>query len=569
MPTTHTTVLRPLGLSSLLALLLAVLPAQAPSSDVSVGVFPFLVGDMDQRINEIVTNCQLRGIDTVYVSVFRTTGSQQGSLWIDDEAGTWPATYGPVRPGGAGITLGPLVAACHAADVRVVGIVKCFDASVQPSDAGHRQYLLDVIDYLLDSWTPTGQPVYDLDGIALDYVRYVGSSNASASVVTNFVASVRERVGALSLHAYLIANRYTFDGPAYNGSFHSYASVQASLSSQYGQDWQQLAPLLDVLLPMAYTADGSIYNSYGEHQAYVAKTAEYARLACTLAGVPGRRVVPAIKTYSSSGETTTAQTIDASATGALLGGGDGYQAFRYDYLVNAPTWWGPLQTHAVPGCNWPTPRLIASAPKLSLDLDPTASSDFDQSNASLLVRYDFDGDAAFDTPFGPSAASATLLRHPGTWTTTMQVRDADGHVATTRRRITTGDPLTVFPTTLNTTAGGNVLAVVDAGPAAAGHTYLVLAGLSGSSPGFVWGPDMVAPLNLDGIALLLASNPNGGVMSNGLGTLDAQGRATATLQWPPQVLSFLAGLPLTWTFVAQDPFTQPSCVGNARVVQLQ
>src|SRR5690606_8944002 len=71
--------------------------AQTPSSDVSVGVFPFLVGNMDSRIQEIVTNCQTYGIDTVYVSAFRATGPSQGDLWITDSAGDWNPLWGPVR----------------------------------------------------------------------------------------------------------------------------------------------------------------------------------------------------------------------------------------------------------------------------------------------------------------------------------------------------------------------------------------------------------------------------------------------------------------------------------------
>ncbi|MCK5940888.1 MAG: hypothetical protein KAI24_02865, partial [Planctomycetes bacterium] len=243
-------------------------------------MFPFLVGNMTPRIGEIVTNCQTHGIDTVYVSVFRATGPMTGDLWVTDSAGDWQASWGNVRSTGAGIDLPLLIANCHAANIRVVGVMKCFADTVQPDNLAHRQYLLDVIDYFLDAWTVTGQPIYDLDGIALDYVRYVGSSGAVAQNVTDFVSDVRELVGPLSLHAYLLANRYSFDGPVYNSNFNSYSSVRSSLSSQYGQDWQALAPLLDVLMPMAYTADGSIYNSYGAHQAYVAKTAEYARLAC-------------------------------------------------------------------------------------------------------------------------------------------------------------------------------------------------------------------------------------------------------------------------------------------------
>ena len=66
---------------------------------------PFLVGNMDSRVSEIVSNCQARGIDTLYVSVFRTTGPQNGSLWVTDTAGDWNPAWGSVRPSGAGIAL--------------------------------------------------------------------------------------------------------------------------------------------------------------------------------------------------------------------------------------------------------------------------------------------------------------------------------------------------------------------------------------------------------------------------------------------------------------------------------
>ena len=412
--------------------LAASLCAQSPSTDVAVGVFPFLVGNMDPRINEIANNCQLHGIDTLYVSAFRATGPLTGDLWVTDSAGDWNPAWGAVRSTGAGIHLQNLITACHNVNVRVVAVLKCFADTVQPDNVAHRQYLLDVIDYFVDAWQSNGQPVYDLDGIALDYVRYVGGTNVNAANVTNFVSDVRQRIGNLSLHAYLLANRFSFDGPTYNGMFNSYSATMSTLTSQFGQSWQQLAPLVDVMMPMAYTANGSIYNSYALHQAYVRKTAEYARQACTAAGVPTRRVQPTIKTYTGEGETTTDLTIEASITGALLGGGDGYQAFRYQFLVNNPSWWTKMAQYAVPGCNWPRPVYTALSPRLTTTFDPTASVDSDQGGNSLQMRYDFDQDGSFDTGWLPAAAAQNLVRHPGQWRSTMQVRDSDGHVSITR-----------------------------------------------------------------------------------------------------------------------------------------
>ena len=540
---------------------------QAPASDVSVGVFPFLVGDMTSRIPEVVTNCQQHGVDTVYVSVFRATGSQTGTLWVTDSSGGWNAGWGSVRPGGAGVDLPQLIAACHAASIRVVGVIRCFDASAQPSDLAHRSYLLDVVDYFCDAWQPSGAPVYDLDGFALDYVRYVGSAGAVAQHVTDFVSDVRARIGALSLHAYLVANRYTFDGPVYDSVFQGYGAVRAALAAQYGQDWQALAPLLDALIPMAYTADGSIYSSYAAHRAYVAKTAEYARLACILAGVPSRRVCPAVKTYTGGGETTTASTVDASVTGALLGGGDGYQAFRYDTMVQSPAWWGPMAAHAAPGCNWPRPAAQVGSPTLTATVDPSASTDPDQASATLSCRVDFGDDGQFDTPWAPLGALASLVSAPGPQRCLLQVQDADGHTSSTRRRFSAGDPLALSHVIVSTALGATLQLSVDAGAAAAGHDYLLLGSFAGYAPGFSLG-GLHVPLNLDSLSFWLIQNANGGLMSGGAGTLDGQGRALGVLQWPAQSLSFLAGLPMFWTVVAQDGAGQPSFAGSAQVVLL-
>ncbi len=536
--------------------------AQNPSSDVAVGVFPFLVGNMDPRINEIATNCATHGIDTLYVSVFRATGPLAGDLWITDSAGDWNPAWGPVRPTGAGIHLPNLITACHAVNVRVVAVLKCFADTVQPDHAAHRQYLLDVVDYFVDAWQPNGAPVFDLDGIALDYVRYVGGANVQASNVTSFVADVRDRIGPLSLHAYLIANRYSFDGPVYNGAFNSYAATMGMLSSQFGQSWEQLAPLVDVMMPMSYTANGSIYGTYALHQAYVRKTAEYARTACTNAGHPTRRVCPTIKTYGGDGETTTDLTIEASITGALLGGGDGYQSFRYQFLVQNPSWWTKMAQFAVPGCNWPRPALTALSPRLTATFDPAASSDVDQPASTLHARFDFDGDARFDTAWLANAPVDDLARHPGPWAAALQVRDADGHVATTRRRFVAGSAVSLLPPFVSTSAGGQVQIALDVGTAGAGNVYLAIASISGTSPGFVWQPGYPVALNIDGVTMLLAGDPNGGVLANGLGNFDAAGRATAVLTLPPAVLQFLANVPVWWSFVSQTPGGQPACVGN-------
>lgn len=517
---------------------------------------------------EIVGNCQTHGIDTLYVSAFRATGPSTGDLWVTDSAGDWNSAWGPVRNGGAGIHLQNLITACHAANVRVVAVLKCFADTVQPDHAAHKQYLLDVVDYFVDAWQPNGQPVYDLDGIALDYVRYVGGTNVSTANVTNFVASVRQRIGNLSLHAYLIANRYTFDGPTYNGQFAWSAACISGLASQFGQHWEQLAPYVDVMMPMAYTANGSIYNTYALHQAYMRQTAAYARTACTIAGYPARRVVPTIKTYTGDTETTTDLTIEASITGALLGGGDGYQSFRYpsgqqSELVDedGAVCGARLQlagTELQRDCASPNRRrrpdreprqrpnggLAAGALRLRrqrrLRHDGLAAERGDHRPQSLPGRLE--DDAAGEGCQRPREHDAAPLHRglggqPGARVPVHHERWLGaGAIRRRRRRRRQHLPRDRIPVRH--------------------RTRLRVAA------GFPVG------LNQDFVTSAFAANPNGGFLSNGLGVFDANGRATATLTMPPLLLQPFVWQSVHWNFLSMDLFGQPRCVGDSKPLLL-
>jgi hypothetical protein len=68
---------------------------------------------------------------------------------------------------------------------------------------------------------------------------------------------------------------------------------------------------------------------------------------------------------------------------------------------------------------------------------------------------------------------------------------------------------------------------LDAGVAHAGSFYVLLGSLSGTSPGLLL-PPVTLPLNLDPYLTFLAGNPNW-VVGNSMGTLDAAGKATATI----------------------------------------
>ncbi len=533
-------------------------PAQL-STDASIGTWPFLVGNMDPQIGALVTQTRGRNLDTIYVNVFRTTGPRAGTLWIDDAAGTWNPAWGPVRPNRVGIDLRALIAQAHAQNLQVVGVVKCFDAGVQPTDAAHRAYLLSICDYLVNSFDPTGAPHYDLDGLSLDYVRFVGTSCTNdPQVVTDFVRDVKQRLGGRSLHAYLIANRFTFDGPTYNGVFNSYAQVRSTLRSCYGQDWEELSRWVDVLMPMAYTADGSIYSTYTLHQAYVRQTALYCQQAVQRAGTGPRRVVPAIRCWTDANETATPQTIAASITGAMGGGASGYNAFRYGTMQAA--WWPVLAQYAAPGPDLPVPGVAVGIDGLTAVCDASGSRSAKQTAASLTVRYDLDNDGVFETPWGSSGPRNVLARGPGSLRIGVQVRDAQGHVGATARSAVAG-PVLGAPVLVSAAAGGPVSITFDVGPGGAGHSYLVTGSLSGSSPGTPIG-GLVLPINYDSVTAALLASVNTPVLVNGFATLDANGRGSAVFSVPAGVLAPLVPRALTWAVLGADPSGTPAFVTN-------
>jgi hypothetical protein len=548
--------LAPLALSACLA-------AQT-ARDCSFGEWPFLVGNMDSQINTLVQAARNNDLDTIYINFFRATGPSTGTLWITDSAGTWNSAWGPVRTNGTGIHLVNLITAAHAQNLQVVAVMKCFDSTVQPSDQNHRQYLWNIVDYLVKSYDSSGKPVYDVDGIALDYVRYVGGSGVNPALVTDFVRGVKQRCGALSVHGYMITGRYDFDGPVYDGNFKSYTTVRDTIANGYGQHWEQLARWIDVFMPMAYTADGSIYNTYALHQAYVRTVTQYLRQACVNAGFATRRVSPTIRTYSDANETCTAATVEASITGALQGSGDGYQAFRYGTLAPHNDWMAKLKQYAAPGPNRPIPSFTAAASGLGTTLNAAASKDFDQQSATLSIRWDWENDGVFDTPFTSNLPQAWIARNPGAWRIGLEVKDATGQSGYTTRRLVVADVLSLTASTLSAAQGGQVGIQLNSGVMTAGSNYLVCGTLSGTTPGTQLAPGYLLPLNFDALTMGLIQAVNSPLLGNGLGVVGLSGSSTATFAVPPGLLSMLNGRTIHWAAIGADASVRWQFTTNAR-----
>jgi hypothetical protein len=103
--------------------------------------------------------------------------------------------------------------------------------------------------------------------------------------------------------------------------------------------------------------------------------------------------------------------------------------------------------------------------------------------------------------------------------------------------------------------GGSAGWELMAGSSQAGQSYFVLGSISGTSPGFTKN-GIPVPLNWDAYSDITLELANTAVLSNTFGTLDANGRASASLNVTPGLLPATAiGAVLDHAFVAFNPGT--------------
>ena len=100
-------------------------------------------------------------------------------------------------------------------------------------------------------------------------------------------------------------------------------------------------------------------------------------------------------------------------------------------------------------------------------------------------------------------------------------------------------------------AGGVANFKLMAGPNNANRNYILLGGISGSSPGTPIG-SVTIPVNWDVTTDLLVSLINTPIFANFLGNLDSQGEATAQMLLP--MVTGAAGLTMTFAYACDKPW---------------
>jgi hypothetical protein len=134
------------------------------------------------------------------------------------------------------------------------------------------------------------------------------------------------------------------------------------------------------------------------------------------------------------------------------------------------------------------------------------------------------------------------------------------------------EPLSANLDSLSLAQGGAQTLALDAGLDRAGEAFLILGSLSGTAPGFPLpgASGQTLALNPDAYFQFTLQFPGLGLLSPGVGSLDARGHAESQLIVPAGFDPILAGLTVQHAFVAVDPVTlEPTFASNPRPLALQ
>jgi len=121
------------------------------------------------------------------------------------------------------------------------------------------------------------------------------------------------------------------------------------------------------------------------------------------------------------------------------------------------------------------------------------------------------------------------------------------------------------PDTLSESTGGRIEFVLEAGAENAQRNYLLLGGVSGTSPGTpLPGGQVTLPLNWDLFTTVAIALANTAAFQQFMGTLDSQGSSTATMDTLGAIPG-TAGITISFAYALNNPW---NFVSNARSVDI-
>lgn len=158
----------------------------------------------------------------------------------------------------------------------------------------------------------------------------------------------------------------------------------------------------------------------------------------------------------------------------------------------------------------------------------------------------------------PQAVSGTLVSTPTGFAVTVPLNvtftfmdpgtGAVGTLTMTGNLVADHQPPNAGTQGISASAGGVQTLVLSTGGPFGGDPFWVLASGSGTSPGTPIGGGFVLPLNADAWFLQSIQAPNQPPFGNNMGTLDAVGKAVATITVPPGLPPSVVGLSFDFAY---------------------
>ena len=209
-------------------------------------------------------------------------------------------------------TLKPFIDAFSGSGIKINAWITCFkNREGKWFDPGKNPVLVDELINKITSIATN----YNVDGIHLDYVRYPGTayrySNA-ANTVTSFVQRINGKIQNINNKNILGKHRILLSAAL---------MPECNINSySYGQNYGQLAPYLDFLVPMIYK------GNYNQNTNWIAATTHYIKIHAN-----GKPVVAGLQSYSSDSNPIplSASVLKSDINAALTNGSSGFILFKY------------------------------------------------------------------------------------------------------------------------------------------------------------------------------------------------------------------------------------------------
>ena len=208
-------------------------------------------------------------------------------------------------------TLKPFLDAFSGSGIKVHAWIVCFKENGNWFDPAKNHALVNKLANDINSIAKN----YNVAGIQLDYVRYPGTAYKYANAtqtVTSFVQRISNSINKI--------NNQKISGKHQILLSADLMPECDKNSYYYGQDYSQLAPYLNFLVPMIYK------GNYKKNTAWIATTTKY-----IVQHAMGKPVVAGIQTYRSDNNPTPlpANELYNDIIAALKNGSYGYILFKY------------------------------------------------------------------------------------------------------------------------------------------------------------------------------------------------------------------------------------------------